>query len=114
MEICAISPIVPLIRLMAATDSYRLAVKETVVSGVRCYAIAASRQQRASSRTRIRDDGLVAVNSALGVRRDPSLGLAFPENRRWIGYGMGHFDLLSNHAVYDQIRRWLADGQESG
>ena len=82
--------------------------------GVRCYAIAASRQQRASSGTRIRDDGLVAVNSALGVHRDASLGLAFPDNRRWIGYGIGHFDLLSNRAAYDQIRRWLADGQESG
>ncbi len=77
--------------------------------GVRCYAIAASRQQRASSGTRIRGDGLVAVNSALGIHRDASLVSRSPNHRRRIGYGSGHFDLLSDAADYEQIRRWLDD-----
>ena len=76
---------------------------------VRCYAIAASQQQRANpSGTRIRGDGLVPVNSALGRHRDASFRLAFPETHRWVGYGMGHFDLLSRGDVYDQMRTWLA------
>jgi pimeloyl-ACP methyl ester carboxylesterase len=76
--------------------------------GVRCYAIAASRQQRPSSGSRIRGDGLVPVNSALGYHRDASLSLALPDDHRWVGYGMGHFDLLSRQEVYDRMRSWLA------
>lgn len=76
--------------------------------GVRCYAIAASRQQRPSSGPRIRGDGLVPVNSALGHHRDVSQSLALPDDHRWVGYGMGHFDLLSRQEVYDRIRGWLA------
>jgi hypothetical protein len=77
--------------------------------GVRCYAIAASRQQRSnSSGARIRGDGLVPVNGALGRHRDSSLNLAIPASRRWVGYGMGHFDLLNHGAVYERIKSWLA------
>ena len=73
--------------------------------GVRCYAIAASKQERANpSGARIRGDGLVAVTSALGQGRHASLNLGFPEAQRWVGYGMGHLDLLSRVAVYEQIR----------
>ena len=75
--------------------------------GVRCFAIAASRQQQASTGTRARGDGLVPVASALGLHRDPSRSLALPENRRRIEYGIGHFDLLSNRSVYERIRSWL-------
>jgi pimeloyl-ACP methyl ester carboxylesterase len=75
--------------------------------GVACYAIAASLQPRASSGTRTKGDGLVPVASALGLHRDEARRLALPDDRRWVGYGMGHFDLLSNGAVYGQIRHWL-------
>lgn len=79
-------------------------------AGVRCYAVAASRQERANSRgTTIRGDGLVPVNSALGRHRDASVDLGLPEARRWVAYGMGHFDLLSRSEVYERIRRWLAE-----
>lgn len=72
---------------------------------VRCYAIAASKQERASpSGARIRGDGLVPVSSALGHGRHASLNLGA---QRWVGYGMGHLDLLSRVAVYEQIRDWL-------
>jgi hypothetical protein len=80
-------------------------------AGVRCYAIAASLQKRAGrSGARIRGDGLVPVASALGHHRDASSSLAFPERHRWIGYAMGHLDLLCRGGVYDRIRSWIAAG----
>lgn len=45
-------------------------------------------------------DGLVSVESAFGV--------ALPESRRWVGYGMNHLDLLDRPEVYAQLRDWLA------
>ena len=78
--------------------------------GVRCYAIAASMQERAhSSGARIRGDGLVPVSSALGQSRRASLRLGLPEAQRWVGYGMGHLDLLSRVAVYEHIRDWITE-----
>ena len=83
-------------------------------TGVRCYAIAGSRQKKQSGRSgmRIRGDGLVPAASALGLHRDASFGLAFPEGHRWIGYGMGHFDLLCDGDVYERIRAWMASGDD--
>jgi hypothetical protein len=76
--------------------------------GIACYAIAACRQTAGASATTPRGDGLVPVNSALGRHRDARLCLAIPEANRWVAYGMGHFDLLSNRGVYERIRSWLA------
>ena len=79
--------------------------------GVRCYAIAASKQERpGTSQTRVRGDGLVPVASALGRHENATLDLGLPASHRRIYYGMGHFDLLSRAEVYAQIRAWLADG----
>ncbi len=76
--------------------------------GVRCYAIAASKQARPGARgAKIRGDGLVPVNSALGRHSDASLDLGLPEERRWAGYGMGHLELLGRSDVYERIARWL-------
>jgi hypothetical protein len=82
--------------------------------GVACYAAAASRAPGAarSARTALRSllgDGLVPVASALGDHPDPARALSIPPNRRWIGYGMGHLDLLDHPAVYGRIREWLSD-----
>jgi hypothetical protein len=77
--------------------------------GVRCYAIAASKQERAGASGKvIRGDGLVPVHSALGRHGIASRDLKLPEAHRWIGYGMGHLDLLSRQEPYAQIRQWLA------
>ncbi len=77
--------------------------------GARCYAIAASKQERpGTSRSRVRGDGLVPVASALGLHRDDSLDLGLPATHRSICYGMGHFDLLGRPEVYLLIRRWLS------
>jgi pimeloyl-ACP methyl ester carboxylesterase len=77
--------------------------------GVRCYAIAASKQaQPAAHGTRLRSDGWVPVASALGHHKNPALSLPFPESRRWVGYGMNHLDLLSDPDVYERIKCWVA------
>jgi pimeloyl-ACP methyl ester carboxylesterase len=79
-------------------------------AGVSCYAIAASRQPRPGPRgAKMRGDGFVPVNSALGRNRDASPQLPLPEQHQWVGFGMGHFDLLSRVDVYEKIRSWLAD-----
>lgn len=49
---------------------------------------------------RLPGDGLVSLESAFG--------LALPESRRWVGYGMNHLDLLDRREVYQQIRGWLS------
>lgn len=74
--------------------------------GVRCYAIAASRS--AGPGPRLRGDGLVSVDSALGRHRDPARTLAFPEGHRWIAFGTGHLGLLSSVPVYETMRAWLS------
>jgi pimeloyl-ACP methyl ester carboxylesterase len=96
----------------AAAASTRIArtASPTLPIGVRCYAIAASKQERPnSSAAHIRGDGLVPVNSALGRHSDPSRNLGLPEAHRWVGHGMGHFDLLSRKEVYEKMRNWLIE-----
>jgi pimeloyl-ACP methyl ester carboxylesterase len=80
-------------------------------AGVRCYAMAASRQERPSpSGAKPRGDGLVTVDSALGRSSNAARDLGLPEARSWVGYGMAHFDLLDRAEVYERIRRWIAEG----
>jgi hypothetical protein len=75
----------------------------------RCYAIAASRQKHPGpSGRRMRGDGLVPVDSALGRSGDRQRDLGLTDDRRWIGYGMSHFDLLDRPEVYGKIQAWLA------
>ena len=75
---------------------------------VRCYAAAASLSRHAGDATSRRfGDGLVSLDSALGRHSDPVRTLAFAADRQWIGYGMGHLDLLARPEVYAQLRRWL-------
>jgi len=83
--------------------------------GVACYAAAATlaADPGATVKAKVKallGDGLVPVASALGDHRDPARALAIPAERRWIGYGMGHLDLLDRPDVYAQIREWLAAG----
>jgi PGAP1-like protein len=82
--------------------------------GVRCHAMAASLQQRpGKAGARTRGDGLVPVDSALGRSRDAARDLGLPDDRRWIGYGMGHFDLLGRADAYARIRGWLDDDRRA-
>lgn len=74
--------------------------------GVACYAIAGTTSPEGCSNPV--GDGLVSVDSALGRHDASHLTLAFPEGRRWIGYGIGHLDLLSRPEVYEKVRSWLS------
>jgi len=73
--------------------------------GVECYAIAATTAP--GPRNKLPGDGLVSVDSALGRHHKPELTLAFPEAHQWIGFGMGHFELLNRAEVYATLRGWL-------
>jgi hypothetical protein len=75
--------------------------------GVDCYAIAATMTPVPRKRL-LRGDGLVQVASALGQHRKAELALGFPKEHQWIGYGMGHLDLLSRPEVYEKLREWIA------
>jgi hypothetical protein len=74
--------------------------------GVRCYAIAGTTAAHAAGRRR--SDGLVSVESALGVHARQELTLGFPEAHRWIAYGTNHLELLSRPEVYAKLRSWLS------
>lgn len=73
-------------------------------SAVECSAIAATTSAAGSER--LQSDGLVPVDSALGRHPDPKLKLDLPEAHQWIGYGMGHLDLLDRSEVYAQLLCW--------
>jgi pimeloyl-ACP methyl ester carboxylesterase len=76
---------------------------------VACYTMAVTQGARAGdARDRLLGDGLVPLDSALGIHRDEGRTLPFPKSRCWTGYGMAHLDLLANPEVYAQIREWLA------
>jgi pimeloyl-ACP methyl ester carboxylesterase len=75
---------------------------------VDCYAIAASRST--SVEPKLRGDGLVPVDSALGRHGRSDVSLRFPESHQWIAFGASHLDLLDRADVHETIRRWLAAG----
>jgi len=75
-------------------------------AGVACYAVAAT-LLRASGAARD-SDGMVSVESALGVdSHRPEMNLVFPAGHTLVTTG-SHLDLLSSPVVYEQLRGWLA------
>jgi len=77
-------------------------------SGVKCYAAAAVRAaKRGALSDRWVGDGIVPLDSALGWHRDATRTLEFPKHRQWIGFKMGHRELLSHPDVYSQLHAWL-------
>jgi pimeloyl-ACP methyl ester carboxylesterase len=75
---------------------------------VECYVIAATLAGRQSSiHESLIGDGLVPVNSALGRSKHTERSLLFPEDHQWVGYDMGHIELLGSARVYEQLYSWL-------
>jgi pimeloyl-ACP methyl ester carboxylesterase len=75
---------------------------------VECYALAATLGKRCGRvAERLVGDGLVPLDSALGRHKDAARTLALPEDRQWVGYEMGHLELLGRPEVYAQLRKWL-------
>jgi pimeloyl-ACP methyl ester carboxylesterase len=77
-------------------------------SGVACYAIAGALVT--STGLPLVGDGLVSLDSALGVHATPALTLGFPDDHRWVAVGTGHLGLLGAPAVYDTMCAWLSPG----
>jgi pimeloyl-ACP methyl ester carboxylesterase len=81
---------------------------------IRFYSAAATLcARRGTLANRLLGDGLVPLNSALGVHRDARRELDIPKQRQWIGYGLGHMDLLSDAGVHAQLQGWLRPRQAS-
>jgi pimeloyl-ACP methyl ester carboxylesterase len=75
---------------------------------VDCYALAATLgKRRGRVAERLVGDGLVPLDSALGRHKDAARTLTLPEDRQWVGYEMGHLELLGRPEVYAQLRVWL-------
>lgn len=77
-------------------------------AGGRFHAVAATLcSKRSPLADRLLGDGLVPLDSALGRHRESSRTLAIPRSRQWVGYGLGHLDLLGSPDVYAQLHAWL-------
>lgn len=75
---------------------------------VECYALAATLgKRRGLVADRLIGDGLVPLDSALGRHPDAGRTLSIPKSRQWIGYEMGHLELLGRPEVYSQLEQWL-------
>lgn len=68
-------------------------------SDVDCHAVAGALEGT-------RGDGLVTVDSALGVHAEPEQALVFAQT--FVAEGAGHLDLLHRPEVYARLRAWLA------
>ncbi len=72
--------------------------------GVRCHAIAGSLScEPNSSGAQLVGDGLVPLDSALGIHADPSRHLRLPESRKVVVRGTGHLGLLDSREVQGEI-----------
>jgi pimeloyl-ACP methyl ester carboxylesterase len=76
---------------------------------VSCYTIAATTAaKRGLLADQLTGDGLVPLNSALGIHSDPGQSLSFPATGHWIVYSTGHIELLKSEAVTRKLMEWLA------
>lgn len=85
-------------------------------AGVACFAVAATTLApgkgplvavgEALARKMI-GDGLVSLESALGLHAEPGRCLAFSAENQWIAQGLNHMDLLTRPEVTQQLLRWL-------
>ena len=77
--------------------------------GIPCYTIAGTTGKHEDDlMNHLLGDGLVQVNSALGIHKNPELTLSFQDENQWLGYGINHMDLLNNYEVYLKIKQWLS------
>jgi hypothetical protein len=76
--------------------------------GIECYAIAATLGAHARpTRDPLIGDGLVPLDSALGLRTASRRSMNFQPDRQWIARATSHLDLLSSTGVAAQLERWL-------
>jgi len=77
--------------------------------GVACYTIAATvAPPKGALAERLVGDGLVPLNSALGLHDDPKRTLVFAKSSQCVVYKLNHMALLSSPAVTQKMLGWLA------
>jgi len=75
---------------------------------ISCYAIATTTSEYVSEfHEKIVGDGLVSINSALGIHKDKKLDLNIPKDNQWTSAEINHMQLLSHEKIYSVIRSWL-------
>jgi pimeloyl-ACP methyl ester carboxylesterase len=80
---------------------------------VACYMAAATLGARAGDvKDRLLGDGLVPLDSALGTHGNPEFCCGAPPERQWVGYRLGHVELLRSPEMYARLREWLAEAVE--
>ena len=76
--------------------------------GVACFTVAATlAAKRSLLADRLIGDGLVPLNSALGVHSDPDRSLVFAKSSQLIVYRTSHMALLGSTEVSEQLLTWL-------
>ena len=76
--------------------------------GVACFTVAATlAAKRSLLADRLIGDGLVPLNSALGVHSDPKRSLVFAKPSQLIVYRTNHMTLLGSVEVSEQLLTWL-------
>jgi pimeloyl-ACP methyl ester carboxylesterase len=79
--------------------------------GVACFAIATTSSASPNSiNKQLVGDGLVPLNSALGIHENEAFNLDFKPENQWVGNNISHLGLLGNKTIYDVIQRWLSQG----
>jgi pimeloyl-ACP methyl ester carboxylesterase len=92
-------------RFALSTDRRQIVPLPTDVA---CYAIAGSLGSEVNTvASRLIGDGLVPIDSALGIHNDSLRSLPFPPSHKWIDYRMGHLDLLSRADVFQKIKAFV-------
>ena len=77
---------------------------------VDCYAIATTTSDKQQSKIAndVIGDGLVTINSALGIHKSKNLNI--PLENQWIGRNISHMQLLSDENVYTKIKKIVTSG----
>jgi len=77
--------------------------------GVACFTVAATlAAKRSLVADRLVGDGLVPLNSALGVHSDPARNLTFAKSSQMVVYRTNHMAMLGSAEVGEQLVAWLS------
>lgn len=80
-------------------------------SGVRCFAVAATTSRATDKQGMVQrklwGDGLVPVDSALGIHADSDRSLKIPATRQMVIHTTNHLDLLGSRLVAAKMEKWL-------
>ncbi|MEQ1536646.1 MAG: alpha/beta hydrolase [Burkholderiaceae bacterium] len=77
--------------------------------GVACFTVAATlAAKRSLLADRLIGDGLVPLNSALGVHSDTTRSLVFAKSSQMVVYRTNHMALLGSAEVGEQLVKWLS------